>query len=151
MSRRRTASLIGCALVGGVALGSVGGGLVAGTSAAPVAVREAATSTPDFAPACPHFSYGADGTAGPIFCTIDNPAALHYYAAALEPLIALGPNATPGQVQSKLAWEMRHGGPDGDVLTGTLPIQCQLFQLAAHYWRWSFFYTPQYCSLPPNT
>jgi hypothetical protein len=146
MSRGKTASLIGCALVGGVALGSFGVGV-----GAPVVVREAATSAPAFAPACPHFSYGADGTAGPIFCAIDNPAALHYYAAALKPLIALGPNATPAQVQSKLAWEMRHGGPHGEVLTGTLPIQCQVFQLAAHYWRWSFPYAPQYCSLPPNT
>jgi hypothetical protein len=120
------------------------------TTPHPVVVRSA-SATQAFVPECPHFDRGADGTVGPIFCTVDNPAALRYYAAALRPLIALGADARPGRVRSVLAWEYRHGGPHGEALTGTLPIQCEVFQLASHYWRWSFSYTPQYCAPPPNT
>jgi hypothetical protein len=149
--RRRILGPMAGMLALGIVLGVAGARLLGSSPTAQVVIRETATSAPAFVPACPHFSYGADGTAGPIFCTIDNPVALKYYAAALKPLLALGANASPGQVQSKLAWEMRHGGPGKEVLTGTYPIQCQVFQLAAHYWRWSFSYTPPYCSIPPNT
>jgi hypothetical protein len=104
---------------------------------------------PSFEPKCPHTAYGADGTIAPIFCTIDDPVALNYYARALKPLLVLGPR--PTQVKSVLAWEFHHGGPNGEALTGTYPIQCQVFQLAAHYWRWHFSYAPPHCPLPPNT
>jgi hypothetical protein len=147
---RRAIGRVASVLAIGILLGAAGTRAL-GTPSTRLVVRDAAASTPAFVPACPHFSYGADGTAGPIFCTIDNPAALHYYALALKRLLALGPNASPGQVQSVLAWENKHGGPHGEVLTGTYPIQCQVFQLAAHYWRWQLFYAPPDCSIPPNT
>ena len=145
---RRTVRPMMCALAVGVVLGGVGVRTL--PAAPPVVVREAAATTSSFLPACPHFSHAADGAVGPIFCTIDNPRALSYYAKALKPLLALGPHAKSGQVQIQLSKEMRGGGPHGQRLTGTIPIQCQVFQLAAHRWRWGFLYTPPDCPPPPN-
>jgi hypothetical protein len=147
---RRNFWLMACVLGVGVTLGSAGTRLL-GASVPSIVIRDATTRTAAFVPACPHFSHAADGAVGPIFCTIDNPLALNYYAKALKPLLALGPNARPGRVQIQLAKEMRGGGPNGQRLTGTYPIQCQVFQLAAHRWRWSFLYTPPNCPPPPNT
>jgi hypothetical protein len=123
---------------------------VSGSSLSAAQARAvAATSTESaIVPACPHISFAVDGTIGPLFCTIDNPVALRYYAAALKPLLALGPNTTPGQVEAVLASEFRVH--NGHALTGTYPIQCEVFQLAYHRWRWSFFYAPPDCPRPSN-
>jgi hypothetical protein len=145
---RRLVVPLACIVVG-IVLGVAGTARLFSTPATRVVVRAAAATAPVFVPACPHLAYGADGTIGPLLCTIDNPVALKYYATALKPLLALGPNANPAQVENVLAQEFRVH--NHHAITGTYPIQCQVFQLAAHRWRWRFFYAPPYCSLPPNT
>lgn len=99
-----------------------------------VVVRAASASTPSFVPACPKLFYAVDGTISPLFCTIDNPTALKYYAKPLKPLLALGPNASPLAVENELKKNF--------ALTGTFPIQCEVYQLAQHRWGWNFAVGP---------
>ncbi len=82
------------------------------------------------APSCPHASYGADGNMGPLFCVIDNPVALRYFAPMAKRTFALGPNAAPIQVAAALVADYRHGG--------TEPILCSIYQLAQWRNHWSF-------------
>ena len=91
----------------------------------------ASSSTSSFAPPCPHPVYGADGTMGPLFCVIDNPLALRYYAASGRHTFALGPDATPTQVVAALKKDF-----------STLPITCSVYRLAAWRNHWSFGVSP---------
>ena len=93
-----------------------------------------ATGGSRFTPACPHASYDADGTMGPVFCVIDNPVALRYYASAGRHTLALGPNATPTQVAKALIADRRSAG--------TLPILCSVYRLAAWREQWKFGVSP---------
>src|SRR5579884_298348 len=56
-----------------------------------------------FVPACPRPSYSADGNFQPLFCTIDNPAALAYYRRIAPHLEALGADAAPTEVERAAA------------------------------------------------
>lgn len=85
-------------------------------------------------PSCPHASYGADGDMSPLFCVIDNPVALQYFAKEGPHTFALGPNASPGQVVSAVAADRRQAG--------TIPILCSVYRLAAWREHWSFGISP---------
>jgi hypothetical protein len=80
-------------------------------------------------PACPHAHYGVDGTMGPAFCAIDNPAALVYYERLGKHLFALGANAAPEQVLAAVL---------ADFHNSTLPILCETYRLAAWREQWHF-------------
>ena len=55
-------------------------------------------------------------------------------AAALHPLImSLGPDATPGQVNTALCADLPHS---------TIPIETDTYDMAAMYYGWSFGYDP---------
>jgi len=70
----------------------------------------------------------------PLFCMIDNPLALSYFASEGQRTFALGPDATPGQVVSALTADYKHAG--------TVPILCSVYQLAAWRNHWSFAVSP---------
>ena len=93
----------------------------------------ARSSAVSFVPSCPHPSYGADGNVAPLFCKIDNPAALKFYSWIDAPLIALGQNATPGEVLTVLGKVRRKS---------TSPEICAGYDLAAWRWHWSFGINP---------
>ncbi len=95
------------------------------------ATTSASTTPAPFSPACPSPGYGADGDMGPLFCVIDNPVALRYFAALGRHLFALGPNATPGQVLAALERDL-----------STLPITCSVYRLAAWRNHWHFGISP---------
>jgi hypothetical protein len=80
-------------------------------------------------PPCPPASYGADGNMGPLFCVVDNPAALRTFAPMAQHTFALGPGATRTQVTAALLADYKHGG--------TYPILCSIYRLAAwrNHWR----------------
>jgi hypothetical protein len=90
---------------------------------------ERTTTTTTIVPACPHAQYGVDGTLGPIFCVIDNPVALRYYAPEARHTFALGPSATPSQDINAVVADHPHG---------TEPILCSIYRLAAWRNHWSF-------------
>jgi hypothetical protein len=90
----------------------------------------ASTDAQPFVPPCAHANYGADGNMGPLFCVVDNPAALHYFAPMAKQTFALGPNVTPGHVSAALVADFKHGG--------TIPILCSILRLAAWRNHWSF-------------
>jgi hypothetical protein len=81
-------------------------------------------------PACPQPHYYADGNMGPLFCVIDNPVALHFYAPLGKRTFALGPDATPGQVGEALIDDYNHHA--------TEPELCAVYQLAAWRYHWRF-------------
>jgi len=68
-----------------------------------------------------------------LFCVIDNPTALRYFAPMAKHTFALGQNATPGQVSAALI---------ADSKRSTLPILCSVYRLAAWRNRWSFGVSP---------
>ena len=80
-------------------------------------------------PSCPQARYGVDGTMGPVFCVVDNPVALNYYAKFGRHLFALGPNASPDQVVAAIR---------ADDHDSTLPILCETYRLAAWREQWRF-------------
>jgi hypothetical protein len=77
-------------------------------------------------PACPHLTYGADGSVGPIACTVVNPPALAWAKKIAPNLFQLGPNAAPAQVTAAVQ------------AGGTLPIDCELYQMAQLLRNWQF-------------
>ena len=81
-------------------------------------------------PPCPQAGYGADGDMSPLFCVVDNPVALRYFAPMGEHLFALGPNANPQQVVAAAVADRR--------TTGTLPILCSTYRLVAWREHWQF-------------
>jgi hypothetical protein len=87
-------------------------------------------------PSCLHATYGADGNMGPLFCVIDNPVALRYFAPMAKRTFALGPDATPTQVSDALVADTR-AGPGQRWKLG-LPMLCSVYQLAAWKNHWRF-------------
>jgi len=81
-------------------------------------------------PQCPQIRYGANGNVQPLFCVVDNPAALKALAQAGKETFSLGTDATPNEVTDALVSDYKHGG--------TLPILCSIYKLAAWRNRWSF-------------
>ncbi len=91
----------------------------------------AATAAESLVPPCPHASYGANGNMGPIFCMVDNPIALHYFALMARHTFALKPDATPGEVAAALTSDY-----------ATAPTICSIYELAAWRNHWSFGVSP---------
>jgi hypothetical protein len=81
-------------------------------------------------PPCAQAGYGADGDMSPLFCVVDNPVALRYFAPMGKHLFALGPNANPQQVVAAAVADRK--------TTGTLPILCSTYRLAAWREHWQF-------------
>jgi hypothetical protein len=95
-----------------------------------VAGAAASTGSQAFVPPCAHASYAADGNMDPLFCVIDNPIALRYFAPMAKRTFALGPNATQAQVAAALIADFKHGG--------TEPTLCSIYRLAAWRNHWSY-------------
>lgn len=93
-------------------------------------------------PSCPHASYGADGNMGPLFCVIDNPIAVRYFAPMAKRTFALGPDASPSQVVDALVADTKAGSARRWKLS--LPILCSIYQLAAWKNQWRFPYSIDY-------
>jgi len=70
---------------------------------------------------------------GPVTCTIDNPAALHYFARWVDPLLKLGPDATPEQVAHQLQTIANQSSG---------PITCSVYALAQRAEGWHFAVSP---------
>jgi hypothetical protein len=126
---------------------ALGAGIVIGAAAISLdhpsdaqALAHAAAAAP-FVPACPHPTYSPDGNVTPLFCRIDNPVALRFYEKLAPKLFALGPNATPLQVQQAVTAAEK-------VTHATLPEACSAYKLAKYWRHWSFpsFEPVQYCS-----
>lgn len=81
-------------------------------------------------PPCRQAGYGADGNMGPLFCVVDNPVALRYFAPMARQTFALGPDATPEEVTNALVADFK-----------TLPTLCSTYQLAAWKNQWHFPYS----------
>ncbi len=96
----------------------------------PVTAGAADLATPNISPPCARPSYGADGNMSPLFCVIDSPLALRYFASIGRHTFALGPDATPGDVAAALEADYKHGG--------TGPIMCSIYQLATWRNHWHF-------------
>lgn len=86
-----------------------------------------------FEPACPRLVYTADGNVQPLFCSIDNPAALAFYRGLAPHLMALGATASPSDVERALELDSKRT---------TLPELCSAYALMEHRWRWNFGVTP---------
>jgi hypothetical protein len=91
----------------------------------------AAVAAEAFAPPCPHAFYGENGNMSPLFCMVDNPLALRYFAPMARRTFALGPNATPGEVTVALI---------SDYVTW--PTLCSIYELAAWRNQWRFRVSP---------
>lgn len=85
---------------------------------------------------CPHVQYGADGTAGPLFCNDGqpNPPVLAYYRALHLQVLGLGPNATPAQVLQAMCTDVHQHS--------TYPIETAAYNLAQKINGWSFGTSP---------
>jgi hypothetical protein len=95
--------------------------------------REVQTVTTATRPPCPRLAFGVDGNAGPVTCTIDSPAALHYFARWVDPMLKLGPDATPEQVAHQL---------QGIADQSSGPITCSVYALAQRAEGWHFAVSP---------
>jgi len=87
-------------------------------------------------PSCPQPHYYADGNVGPLFCMIDNPIALRFYAPLGKRTFALGPDADPGQVYNALIDDYKRHA--------TVPELCAVYQLAAWKNHWHFGSSPAF-------
>ena len=94
---------------------------------------EARTVTTATRPPCPRLTFAVDGNAGPLTCTIDSPAALHYFARWVDPLLKLGVDATPQQVTDQLQRTARQSSG---------PITCSVYALAQRAEDWHFAVNP---------
>ncbi len=85
---------------------------------------------------CPHIQYGADGTAGPLFCSNGqpNPAVLAYYNTLHLMVLKLGPDATPARVLRAMCADVRRDS--------TYPIESAAYDLAQKINGWSFGVSP---------
>lgn len=92
------------------------------------AAQVPSTNSAQFLPPCPHTEYGVDGNMSPLFCVIDNPLALRYFASMGRHTFALGPDATPEQIASALRAD--------DTPRIPLPILCSIYQLASRRNQW---------------
>lgn len=96
------------------------------------AVLAPATVPPKIPECTQQMSFGADGTAGPLFCANGrlNVLAWNYYS--FTAVMGLGPYATPQQVVQAICTDPR----------GTNPIEEDAYHLAAGYYGWNFGYDP---------
>ena len=85
---------------------------------------------------CPHIQYGADGTAGPLFCTDGqpNPPVLAYYRTLHLQVLSLGPDVTPAQVLQAICTDVHQHS--------TYPIETAAYNLAQKINGWSFGISP---------
>ena len=86
--------------------------------------------------ACPHIQYGADDTAGPLFCTDGqpNPPVLAYYRTLHLQVLSLGPDVTPAQVLQAICTDVHQHS--------TYPIETAAYNLAQKINGWSFGVSP---------
>ena len=80
-------------------------------------------------------TFGVDGNASPVRCANGdlNVVAWDYFASNNLLVMALGPYATPGQVQEALCADLHHN---------TIPIETSSYQIAALYYGWTFALDP---------
>lgn len=104
-------------------------GVAATLAIVSVTAANSATSSSSIAPACPRPVYAVDGNMGPLFCIVDNPLALHYFASIGRHTFALGPDAPPSKVVAAVEADFKHG---------TIPIMCSVYRLAAWRNQWHF-------------
>jgi hypothetical protein len=85
---------------------------------------------------CPHIQYGADGTAGPLFCADGqpNPPVLAFYRRMHLRVLSLGADATPGQVLQAMCADLGQHA--------TNPIETDAYDLAQEINKWSFGVSP---------
>jgi hypothetical protein len=85
---------------------------------------------------CPHIKYGADGTAGPLFCAggQPDPQVLAYYRKLHLHVLRLGAQAPPALVVRAMCSDMREHS--------TYPIETAAYKLAQKVNGWSFGISP---------
>jgi hypothetical protein len=129
------------ALAAGVVIGAAAMTLhQPGTASAAPPDKHAPPKAAAYVPSCPRPVYSANGNVSPLFCKIDNPVALQFYARLAPGLFALGASATPQQASAALASSVtfRHA---------TNAEACAAYQLAAWWKQWKFAVDPSqsYC------
>jgi len=117
--------------------GTPGAAALATQHAAAAVKHDAGTPSPAVraSATCPHISYGADGTAGPLFCSggQPNPPVLAYYRGMHLLVLKLGPDATPAQVLHAMC---------SDLPESSYPIETDAYSLAQRTEGWSFGVNP---------
>lgn len=132
MRRQRGTAVVVVALILGIVIG------VAFAEHSPSSASAETAVGSSFVPACPTPLYTADGNVSPLFCKIDNPLAVRFYKSIAPNVFALGPDASPSQVEDALKVADAHG---------TNPEMCAVYQLAAWWKHWRFGVSPgqAYC------
>jgi hypothetical protein len=124
-------------LEGTTRTGTPGAGSLAAQHASAAVKHDAGTpsATVRASATCPHIGYGADGTAGPLFCSDGqpNPPVLAYYRGMHLLVLKLGPDATPSQVLRAMC---------SDVPKCSFPIETDAYDLAQRTEGWSFGINP---------
>lgn len=95
-----------------------------------------ATTPPKVDECSVQLSYGADGSYGPLTCANGTEVNVIAWNAAISSspaVLALGPTASPSEVEAAICSDMAHS---------TIPIEQGAYQLAALYNGWSFGYDP---------
>ena len=89
------------------------------------------------APVCPHITYGANGSAGPLFCNdgSPNPPVLSFYRGMGLMVLQLGADADPGVITRAMCLDMWVPG-------STYPIEDAAYALAARVNHWQFGVPP---------
>lgn len=107
-----------------------------GTTARPILVP--ATVPPKVDVCSSQLVFAVDGTAGPLKCQNGhlNSLAWQYYAKFNLIVMALGPRATPGQVDEAICNDLRANR------SVTIPKETDAIRLATLYYGWSFALTP---------
>jgi hypothetical protein len=117
--------------------GPPGAAALATQHAAAAVTHDAGTPSPAVraSATCPHISYGADGNAGPLFCSDGqpNPPVLAYYRTMHLLVLGLGPDATPAQVLRAMC---------SDLPKSSNPIETDAYNLAQRMEGWSFGVNP---------
>lgn len=94
-----------------------------------------ATVAPEVNECVQQLIFEAYGTAGPLTCANGdlNTVAWDYYAKNSPLVLTLGSYATPSEVERALC---------SDLPTSTIPIETDIYHLAALYYGWSFAINP---------
>jgi hypothetical protein len=116
-----------------IAAGAGAGFGIAAVAGAFTGTSASTASSVGFVPGCPQPLYTADGNLSPLFCKIDNPRALKFYARITPRLFGLGRSAPPGQVVLALRADHKHA---------TNPQLCSAYKLLAWRWHWHFGVDP---------
>ncbi|MDX6698774.1 MAG: hypothetical protein QOE65_2171 [Solirubrobacteraceae bacterium] len=133
------AAVVLAAVVAAIVLLATGGSTH--TSPGPPARRAIlvpATVPPKVDECATQLRFGVDGTAGPLKCPNGdlNSLAWQYYAKFNLIVMALGPRATPGQVDEAICSDLRANR------SVTIPKETDAIRLATLYYGWSFALTP---------